>query len=101
MLKSFKFIAREYKTKNNTTFMKLTCKGEFLPLVTAEVDKYYTIKFASKSLAKEPAKEGIYSVAYEEGGLWLDTRIENFDKNIARVNAIKIQFEKPLTKNEK
>lgn len=98
MLKSLKVIAKEYHRKDGGTFMKLSCKGEFLPLVTAEVDKYYTIKFAKGSLTGEPTKEGVYSIAYNEGDLWLDNRIENIDKNIARVRVQRIRFEKPLTK---
>lgn len=101
MLKSFKIIAKEYVAKNGNKFMKLSCKGQFLPCVTAELETYYTIKFTKNSLAKEPVNEGVYSIAYEEGKCWIDNRIENLDKHIARVEVSRIQFEKPLSKEDK
>jgi hypothetical protein len=101
MLKSFKIIAKKYVAKNGNEFMKLSCKGQFLPVVTAQLEEYYTIKFTKNSLAKEPVNDGVYSIAYEEGKCWIDDRPENYGKNIVRVEVQRIQFEKPLTAKEK
>lgn len=101
MKQSIKIIARSYEKKAGGKFTKLTVGGKFLPLATAEDEVTYQVKFTSKSSCKEPTVDGIYEVAFEEGGLWLDTRPENADKNIVRINACKVVFSKALPRLEK
>lgn len=87
-------MVREYLTKDGRKFTKATCKGQYLPLVTAEVEKYYTIQFSKSSLAPMPQKEGLWDVAFEDDGIWLDTRPEFASKDIVRVNATRVVFNK-------
>lgn len=101
MKQSIKVIARVYEKKSGGKFVKLTVGGKYLPLATAEDEVSYQVKFTANSLCKEPAEEGIYEVAYEEHGLWIDTRPEMLDKNIVRINAAKVVFSKPLPKLDK
>lgn len=98
MLKSIKFILKNYKSKDGREFSKATCKGEYLPLALAETDVYYTIKFTSKSLSPMPSNEGVYEVSFDENGIWIDSRIEQSEKHIVRINAKKVVFSKPLEK---
>lgn len=101
MKKSIKIIVRAYDKKAGGKFVKLSVGGKFLPLATAEDEVNYTVRFSSHSTCKEPTEEGIYEVAYEEGGLWIDTRPENAEKHIVRINACKVVFDKPLPKLDK
>ena len=101
MRKSIKIIVRAYDKKAGGKFVKLTIGGKYLPLATAEDEVQYAVRFSSKSTCKEPTEEGIYEVAYEEGGLWIDTRPENADKHIVRINALKVVFDKALPKLDK
>ena len=94
MLKSFKFILRNYKRKDGGEFAKATCKGQFLPFATAETEVNYNIHFTKSALSPLPSKEGIYEVSYEEGGAWIDTRA--LEKHIVRVNAVRVVYSKPL-----
>lgn len=94
MLKTLKIICRVHKRKDGGEFTSLSCKGEYLPLVLAELDTYYTIKFTKNSKAPEPAKEGIYQISFDEKGMWIDNRYQ--DKHIVRVNVERIIFDKPL-----
>lgn len=96
-MKSIKFIVRGYQNKETgNTFYKATCKGQYLPIVMCEVDKHYNIKFSSKSLAPLPQKEGIWEVAFDDDGIWLDTRAGYEDKDIVRINAKRVVFSKNL-----
>lgn len=94
-MKKFKVIVKNFKRKDGGTFQKITAKGEFLPLIECDIDKYYTIKFTGE--LKAPVKEGVWSVACDDKDMWLDTRAEYADKNIIRVRASRIMFEKPLS----
>ena len=96
-----KIIVRKYEKKAGGTFTKLSVGGKFVPSVLADESKQYQVKFTSKSAVKEPTEEGIYEVAYIEGGLWVDTRPEALEKNIVRINAEKVRFSKPLPRLEK
>ena len=99
MLNSFKVIVRNYTRKDGGSFTKITCGGKFLPLATAEDDTTYTVAFTKASKVQAPTKEGIYEVAYAEKGLWLDSRDPN--KNVCRVNAEKVVYNKALPTLEK
>ena len=101
MRQSIKVIVRNYEKKTGGKFTKMTVGGKYLPLATAEDDVDYRVSFTKNSLVSEPTQEGIYEVAYEEGGLWIDTRPESAGKNIVRVNAAKVVFSKPLPRLEK
>ena len=97
-MRSIKIIVRNYTTKDGREFNKATCKGQYLPIATAEVEKRYNIKFTKKSLSPLPEKEGIYEVAFEDNGLWIDTRPECDGKDIVRVNAVRVVFVKNISK---
>ena len=95
-MKSIKFVVREYEAKDGRKFAKASCKGQYLPLVMAEVEKYYTVKFTKSSLAPLPQKEGIYEVSFEDDGIWIDNRAEFVAKDIVRINAVRVVFSKNL-----
>lgn len=95
-MKSLKIMARKYQTKDGREFVKLSCKGQYLPLVLCEIDTYYNIKFSKKSLSPEPQEEGIYEVAFNDNDIWLDTRAGMEDKNIVRITVQRIRFDKAL-----
>ena len=99
MLKSFKIIVRNYEKKAGGSFTKITCGGKYLPLITAEEDVNYQVKFTKASKIQEPTVAGIYEVAYEDNGLWIDSR--QADKAVVRVNAVKCLFNKALAPVEK
>lgn len=98
MLKSFTVVVKNYTTKKGTSFQKITCKGSNLPLATAEVDEYYNVRVCDNSKAqfKKDSHEGIYEISFEDKGLWIDTRPEMVEKHIARVNAERIIYQRPL-----
>lgn len=98
MKKVIKMIVKQYTTKEGRSFVKATAKGKYLPLVLAEEDVNYTIKFVNGTL---PSHEGIYEVAFEEGRMWIDTRPEYIEKNIVRVEPYKCVFSKYLPKLDK
>lgn len=100
-MQKVKIIVRKYEKKTGGTFIKMSIGGKYVPDVLAEDSVNYQVKFTSKSLVKEPQYEGIYEVAYEEGGLWIDTRPEFASKNVVRINAAKIKLAKPLPRLEK
>ena len=100
-MQTVKIIVRSYEKKDGGKFTKLSIGGKYLPLALAEDQIQYTVKFTAKSECKEPTVEGIYEVAFAEGGLWLDTRPEAANKNIVRINAHKCVFSKALPKLDK
>ena len=100
MLQKVKIVVRNYQKKAGGSFTKITIGGKYVPDVLAE-DENYIVRFTSNSLVKEPTKEGIYEVAYEEGKLWIDSRPEMHDKLILRVEAQKVRFYKALPKLDK
>lgn len=99
-MQKVKIIVRKYEKKAGGTFVKLSIGGKFVPDVLADDNTSYQVKFTSKSLVKEPTEEGIYEVAYEEDGLWIDTRPE-LSGNIVRINAVKTKFYRNLPKLDK
>lgn len=98
MLKSVKIIVREFTRKDGGNFTKVTIGGKYLPIVTADENTNYNVRFTNKSLVKEPVKSGIYAVSYEEGNLWIDSRMP--EKNIVRLTAVRVMFDKPLPANK-
>lgn len=100
-MQTIKIIVHRYEKKAGGTFIKLTVGGKFLPLALAEDDVQYQVKFTKASEVQEPTQEGIYEVAYSDGDLWIDTRPEAAGKNIVRVKAHKVVFNKPLPKLDK
>ena len=99
-MKSIKFILRNYTTKDGIPFSVASCKGQYLPLALASVEETYKIKFTAKSLCPMPTKEGIYEVAFEDNGIWIDSRPEFEDKHIVHINAVKVVFSKKLEKKQ-
>lgn len=101
MLQKVKIVVRNYQKKAGGSFTKITIGGKYVPDVLAEEDENYIVRFTANSSVKEPTKEGIYEVAYEEGKLWIDSRPEMHDKLILRVEAQKVRFYKALPKLDK
>ena len=99
-MNSIKFIVREFETKKGVPFTKADVKGKFLPLAVAEDEVYYTVRFVGKSV-EMPTKAGVYEVAFEDGGMWIDSRAEYADKHILRIKAVKCVFTKHLPKLDK
>lgn len=100
-MQKVKVIVRNYLTKKNTTFTKLSIGGKFINDVLADESASYQVKFTSKSAVKEPSEEGIYEVAFNDGEAWIDSRPENAEKHIYRITAQKVKFYKPLPRLEK
>lgn len=98
MIKQITCIVKTYSRKDNVsmTFQKATILGKFLPLVDAEDDVYYNVRFVG---GNAPTKDGIYHVGYEDKGLWIDKRPEFAPKHIVRVRAVKVVFDRPLENN--
>lgn len=94
-MKSIKIIVNEFTTKKGSTFIKAEIKGKFIPLATAEDDKYYRVSFVSKTV-EMPKEKGIYEVSFVEGDLWIDNRPEYAEKHILRVKPYKCVYCKPL-----
>ena len=92
-MKTFKLIVKSYATKDGRTFTKAFATGQFIPLALCECETQYTIKFVGM---EQPQKDGIYSVAVDDKGLWLDTREEYASKHIVRVRPTRVVYEKPL-----
>ena len=92
-MKQVKIIVRSYNTKDGRSFTKAFAKGQYLPIALCDNDTIYTIKFVGGEM---PTKDGVYSVSYEDGALWLDTRDGYADKNIVRVKPQRCVFEKSL-----
>lgn len=100
-MQKVKVIVRNYLTKKNTTFTKLSIGGKYINDVLADDSQNYQVKFTSKSAVKEPTGEGIYEVAFNDGEAWIDSRPENQGKFIYRITAQKVKFYKPLPRLEK
>ena len=94
-MKSIKIIVNEFTTKKGSPFIKAEIKGKFIPLATAEDDKYYRVSFVSKTV-EMPKEKGIYEVSFVEGDLWIDNRPEYAEKHILRVKPYKCVFYKAL-----
>lgn len=96
-MQSIKVILRNYKTKKDGKgFSTLRAKGQYLPLATVDVNVNYNVRLCGTVQIPKDAKEGIYEVAFENGGLWHDTRPEFVAKDIIRVRATRIVYQKPL-----
>lgn len=96
-MKSIKVIVRKYLTKEGKEFYGCKIKGKYLPFATALVDENYQVRFTKKSKEFIPSnREGIFELAYEENGLWIDNRIENESKHIVRINCERVVFNSPL-----
>ena len=100
-MQKVKIIVRNYQKKAGGTFTKLSIGGKFINDVLAEESQNYQVKFTSKSAVKEPAQEGIYEVAFNDGEAWIDSRPENAEKFIYRITAQKVKFYKALPRLEK
>lgn len=95
-MKSVKIIVNEYVRKaDGKSFTKAHCKGKFIPLAVASEEVDYVVKFVGSVML--PTKAGIYEVAFEDNGMWIDRRPEFADKNILRIRATRVVFSKPLT----
>lgn len=100
-MQKVKIIVRNYEKKDGGTFTKLSIGGKYINDVLADVSKSYQVRFTAKSAVKEPTKEGIYEVAFNDGGAWIDSRPEFAEKFIYRVTAQLVKFYKPLPILEK
>lgn len=99
-MQTIKFIVREFETKKGVAFSKADIKGKYLPLAAAEDEVYYTIRFVGKNV-EMPTKAGVYEVAFNEGDMWIDSRVEYAEKHILRIKAVKCVFNKPLPRLDK
>ena len=97
-MKTIKVVLKNYKTKEGREFSKMTIKGKYIPLASANEETFYLVKFV-KVEGKDvpvPTKEGIYQVACDDNGLWIDSRPEYASKNILRVKAVRVVFDKNI-----
>ena len=79
--------SKEFEGKNGK-FVKVTCKGKYLPLIECDPEEYYNVRVHGDFSIKS---EGIWDVAYEKrGDIWLDRRPEAKDKKLVHVNATKV-----------
>lgn len=88
-MKSIKVLNRKFVTKGGKEFYSATIKGKYVPLATANLETYYSVKLVDGG-EKLPSKEGIFEIAFEERGCWIDQRPEFAEKNILRVKAVRI-----------
>lgn len=100
MLKTLTFLVKKFEKKAGGSFVKAEVKGKFVNLATSEDDIYYRVQFVGNT-CELPKEEGVYTVSYEEGNMWIDQRPEYADKHILRVKAFKCVFTKPLPRLEK
>lgn len=100
-MQKVKIIARSFNKKDGGTFTKLTIKGKFINDVLAEDEENYVVKFTASSQVKEPTKEGIYEVAFNDREAWIDSRPEVAGAHIFRIVAQKVKYNKPLPLLEK
>ena len=95
-MKQIKIICQNFQRKDGSgEFTKLSVGGQFLPLVLADVNKRYQVKFTKDSQAKEPVNDGVYQVAFEDKDIWIDDRKE---EPIVRIRAARVMFDKRLQK---
>lgn len=97
-MKTIKIIVNQFTRKaDGKAFTKAHCKGKYLPLAVADENIDYLVKFVGA--IQLPTKEGIYEVAVEDKGMWIDSRPDYLAKNILRVRAVRVVFYKALTHN--
>lgn len=90
-MKTIKVLLKQFKDNNGAAFSSASIKGEYLPFADVDVEAYYRVKTTSKSTVQLPITgEGIYEIAYENKGLWVDKRPDFIDKHIVRINAVRI-----------
>ena len=92
-MNTIKLLVKKFVTKEGKEFFSISKEGQYLPIASVEPDKYYRVRLCGE--AKMPSKEGIYEVAYEDNGLWLDNR-PGVAKDIVRIKAVRIVFQRPL-----
>ena len=100
-MQKVKVIVRNFTKKDGGKFTKLSIGGKFINDVLAEEEATYQVKFTAKSAVKEPAADGIYEVAFNDGEAWIDTRPEAAEKHVFRITAQKVKFYKALPRLEK
>lgn len=106
MIRKLTFIVKKFNKKDGGEFFKATIKGQYVPLLEAEENEYYTLRL--HTLAKEgkksesvscPSHEGVYELAYESRkDIWIDSREDMKDKHILHVRTNKVMFVEPLLK---
>lgn len=100
-MKTIKFILKQFVTNEGATFSKGTIKGEFLPFADVDVDAYYRVAFTKDSKVQMPLSgEGIFEVAYEDKGLWVDKREKYNDLHIVRIKAVRLVKTDDLKKKD-
>lgn len=98
-MKSIKIIVKECETKEGVPFVSASVKGKYIPIAIALQEVNYKVRFVGDT--KLPTKEGVYEVAFEDNGLWIDTREGYAEKNILRCRAVRVVFNKPLQHDAK
>lgn len=92
-MKSIKVLNRKFVTKGGKEFYSATIKGKYLPFATANVEENYTVRLTKKSKEILPLnREGIFELAYQDKGLWIDDREINSGKFIVRINCERVVF---------
>lgn len=89
-MKTIKVLLHKYANADGAQFSKASIKGEYLPFADVEVEAYYRVSPVSGGAEFPPTGEGIYEIAYEDKGLWIDKRPDFKDKHIVRVRAVRI-----------
>lgn len=88
-MKTLKFWVKTFQGANGE-FRSSSVKGKYLPLADCEEETYYTIRFSKQGVDVPAFIDGMYELAYEQGGLWIDKRPDYIDKHIVRVVAKRI-----------
>lgn len=88
-MKSIKVLNRKFVTKGGKEFYSATIKGKYVPLACANLETYYSVKCVDGG-EKLPSQEGIFEIAFDDKGLWIDSRPEMIEKHILRIKAVRI-----------
>lgn len=79
--------AKEFEGKNGK-FLKVTCKGKYLPLIECDPEEFYNIRVHGEVAIKS---EGEWDIGYaSRGDIWLDKRPGAEEKKLVHVNATKV-----------
>ena len=81
--------AKEFDGKNGK-FLKVSCKGKYLPLIECNDEEYYNVRIQG-DLQNAIKSSGEWDIAFEtRHDIWLDKRPEAVEKNLVHVKAIKV-----------
>lgn len=88
-MKTLKFWVKTFQGANGE-FRSASVQGKYLPLADSEEAAYYTIRFSKLGVDIPAFGDGMYELAYDKGGLWIDKRPDYIDKHIIRVVAKRV-----------